>query len=210
MAKPTRAEQTKTRVLDAALRLYARNGPGGLSVHEVVTESGVSLGSIYHHFGSMDGLCAALYARCMGQLLDAIGDALVQVRGARGAVRALVETYVRHAEQNRHAALFIHASSYASFLPAHAQLVAAEKLPRLERIRAQFRRHVEAGRIVPLPEPLLEVMLIGPVAEAVRRALAGAPDIDLGQVARVLPERVYRAVALEPSARRAAKPHEAV
>lgn len=198
MAKPTRAEQTKARVLDATLRLHARKGPGGVSVHEVVAESGVSLGSIYHHFGSMDGLCAALYARCMAELLDGIGAALEGVRGARKGVRVLVEAYVQHALHRPEAALFIHASSYASFLPAHAQLVAASKLPRLERIRAFFRSHVQAGRIAPLPEPLLELILIGPVAEAVRRALGGAPDIVLEEVARTLPRCIWRAIASAP------------
>ena len=42
-----------------------------------------------------------------------------------------------------------------------------------------------------LPDPLIEMLLIGPVAELSRRWLAGATDLDLGKAARVLPDRIW-------------------
>ncbi|MFG3604665.1 hypothetical protein [Micromonospora chersina] len=52
-----------------------------------------------------------------------------------------------------------------------------------------------AGEFATLPEPLVEMLLIGPVAETARRWLAGVPGIDLGQAARVLPDRIWRSLA---------------
>jgi len=193
-AGPTDGRDTRTRLLDAALAVFERSGFDGYTVHAVVAESGISLGSLYHHFGSMDGLSAALYSRCMGALLDAIGASLEGVNAPRAAVVAIVRSYLSYTSRERTAAMFIHASPSERFLPAHAASIAADKAPRLERIAAALRPHVRSGAIVDLPEPLLEMLIIGPVAEIARRWLAGAPGIDLDEAARVVPERIWRSV----------------
>jgi AcrR family transcriptional regulator len=190
----TRTDDTRTRVLDAALSVYEREGHGGFNVHAIARRSKTSLGSMYHHFGSMDGLAAALYERCMADLLDHIASSLSRVRTLRSGVRAIIGAYANFAETERAAMLFIHASAYASYLPAHAEQIAATKAPRLAAIFAFFERHAAAGSIVSLPPELLEVLVMGPIFELTRRWLAGDEAIDLARALRLLPERVCRAI----------------
>ncbi|MDC3954018.1 TetR/AcrR family transcriptional regulator [Polyangium jinanense] len=199
--KQKRGEDTTKRLLDAALDVFAKGGHEAFTVHAVVAASGVSLGSLYHHFGNADGLAAALYARCMGALLDDLVASLEGVRGARAGVAALVQAYLRHTAAQPASARFVHASAYASFLPAHAATIAASKQDRIAAISAWLRPHVKAGRIVALPEPLIEMLVIGPVAETARRWLAGAPEIDLDEAARELPERIWQALRRAPRRR---------
>jgi hypothetical protein len=142
----------------------------------------------------MDGLSAALYSRCMATLLDQIGAALEGQRTARSVIGTIVRSYVAFTGQQRVAAMFIHTSPSQAALATHAAAIAADKDPRLERIVSAIRVHVRAGAIVAMPEPLLEMMIIGPVAELARRWLAGVPGIDLEEAARLLPERVWRSV----------------
>jgi len=194
MAKQPRSEETRTRLLDAALALYAREGDAGFSVHAIVRESGVSLGSLYHQFGSMDGLSAALYARSMSALLDDLLAALDDVRSPRRGVAAVVRAYLAFTAREPSRARFIHASAGASFLAAHADLLAAEKAPRMQTLAAFFHRHMEAGAIATLPDYLFEMLLIGPVAELTRRALLGDASIDLTEAARILPDRIWAAL----------------
>lgn len=186
-----RGEETVRRLLDAALAVHEEVGQDGFTVQAVTTASGVSLGSLYHHFGSFDGLAAALYARCLGELLDAIVAALARARTARGGVRAVVTAYLGFVAEHPDRARFVHASAYASYLPAHAAAVAEAKAPRMARMRAWLAPHVAAGSVVDLPDPLTEMLLIGPVAELSRRWLAGATDLDLARAARVLPDRIW-------------------
>ncbi|WP_367325873.1 TetR/AcrR family transcriptional regulator [Streptomyces sp. HUAS ZL42] len=192
--KQQRGEETARRLLAAALEVHEHKGPEGFTVQAVTATSGISLGSLYHHFGSFDGLAATLYARCMADLLDALITALERTRTARTGVRAVVVAYLQFAEEQPAKARFIHASAYAGFLPAHTTVVAAAKGPRIERLLTWLRPHVEAGRIVDLPDPLMEMLLIGPVAETARRRLAGDPTIDLQQACRALPERIWQSV----------------
>jgi AcrR family transcriptional regulator len=192
--KQRRGEETIERVLATALKVYADGGPEAFTVQAVTSASGVSLGSLYHHFGSFDGLAAALYARCMADLLDELVASLERARSARGGVRAVVVAYLRFVEEHPPAGRFIHASAYASFLPAHAGTIAQLKNPRIERMLAWLRPHIRVGRIIDLPDPLIEMLLIGPVAETTRRWLAGAPGIDLAQASRLLPERIWQSL----------------
>jgi AcrR family transcriptional regulator len=54
------ATTTRERVLQTAGRLIATRGYDGFSVADLVAESGVSSGSIYHHFEAKDGVLAEL------------------------------------------------------------------------------------------------------------------------------------------------------
>jgi AcrR family transcriptional regulator len=196
--KQRRGEEAVERVLNAALGLYAGKGADGLTMSALIAETGISSGSLYHHFGSFDGLRAALYARCMAGLLDCVIEALERSRTARTGVRAIVDSYLRFTQENRPAAHFIHASSYDGSFPVRAGRVAEAKNPRMDRIAAWLRPYVESGEVLPLPDPFTEMLVIGPVAETSRRWLAGDPAIDLAAASRILPERIWRSVAALP------------
>ncbi len=191
--KQRRGEETRQRLLDAALAVHESAGAEGFTVQAVVAGSGVSLGSLYHHFGSFDGLAAALYTRCMAALLDAIVAALERARTPRGGIRAVVTAYLAFVADEPAQARFIHAAAYAGYLPAHADTIAAMKQPRMARMGAWLAPHVAAGSIVDLPDPLTEMLLIGPVAELSRRWLNGA-DVDLAGASRLLPDRIWAAL----------------
>ncbi|MFI6512264.1 TetR/AcrR family transcriptional regulator [Streptosporangium sp. NPDC050855] len=205
-----RGDETRERLLAAALELYDRHGAEGFTMTAVTGTSGVSVGSLYHHFGSFDGLAAALYARCLSGLLDAViaaldaerdlvraGAATRPGRGEReaaGVIRAVVTGYLGFTREHRSAAHFVHASAYAGFLAAHPGPVTRETGPRLAEILGRLRPYTEAGLVVELPDALTETLVVGPVAETARRWLAGAPGIDLDEACRLLPERIWRSV----------------
>ena len=189
-----RGRETSARLLDAALAVHAEHGHEGLTVQAVLERSGVSLGSLYHHFGSAGGLAAALYDRCLGELLDAVLAELRRARTAHTGVRAVVVAYLRFTRDHPDVARYVHASSYSSFVPEHAARSAAAHADRLAELHGWFAAQVAAGRIVDAPPDVLEVLVVGPVAEFARRWLAGAPG-DLRAAERVLAERTWSAVS---------------
>jgi len=52
-------EETRSRLIEAAKKLFARAGLHGVSVNEIATEAGVSAAMINHHFGGKEGLYRA-------------------------------------------------------------------------------------------------------------------------------------------------------
>jgi AcrR family transcriptional regulator len=52
-------------ILDAARTLVLRDGPRAASVAAIARESGAPVGTLYHRFGSRDGLLAAAWLRAL-------------------------------------------------------------------------------------------------------------------------------------------------
>ncbi|WP_394433217.1 TetR/AcrR family transcriptional regulator [Streptomyces sp. SGAir0957] len=192
--KQQRGAETADRLLDSALRLYAEAGEQSITVSALTKASGVSLGSLYHHFGSVDGLMDALLMRWLGRLLDELGAAMRTARTARTGIRALVRAYLRFVGEHPDAARLLHSSRADQLSMAQARQVRDAQEARLSPLTVWIRRHIESGEIAPLPDALIESLVLGPVVGVARRHLAGVGDVDLAQAARVLPDRIWRSL----------------
>ncbi|MFI6093277.1 TetR/AcrR family transcriptional regulator [Streptomyces sp. NPDC051218] len=192
--KQQRGEETAGRLLDAALRVYAESGEQGVTVGALTKASGVSLGSLYHHFGSVDGLMNALLLRWLGRLLAELAASVERSRTARTGVRSLVRAYLDFIRENPDGARLLH-SSYADRLGmAQARQLRDAQEARLSPLTAWMQQHVDSGEVAPLPMPLIEGLVLGPVVATARRWLAGFDDVDLDEAAGVLPERIFRSI----------------
>lgn len=58
-----RAEASKERIYDAAIRLYAEKGFEETSVKDITAAAGCSVGAFYHHFASKDGVLEETFRR---------------------------------------------------------------------------------------------------------------------------------------------------
>jgi AcrR family transcriptional regulator len=195
--KQQRGEATVEQLLDAALRVYAESGEQGLTVAAVTRASGISLGSLYHHFGSVDGLMNALLTRWLGRLLGELVAALEQTRTAHTGIRALVRAYLNFVQEHRAAALLLHSSSADRRGMTEGRQLRDAQEARVSPLAEWAQRYVDAGDLAPLPVPLLESLILGPVVAVARRWLSGVDDVDLDQAAVLLPERIWQAVAGE-------------
>jgi AcrR family transcriptional regulator len=68
-----RKAATRARLLDAAARVYARQGFAGATLDEVAAEAGFTKGAVYAHFGSKENLLMALLQE---HLVDQIAEQL--------------------------------------------------------------------------------------------------------------------------------------
>jgi len=67
MPKAT-AANSRARILDAAERAFADMGLDGASLRRIVRGARVNLATVYYHFGSKEGLMAAVFERRFGPL----------------------------------------------------------------------------------------------------------------------------------------------
>ena len=79
--KKKQPDKVRRDLLDAAARVCAERGPGGLTLQAVAEAAGVTKGGLLHHFQSKQELIAALFV----DLLDAL-DADLDARMARDPV----------------------------------------------------------------------------------------------------------------------------
>ena len=67
-----RSEETRTRIMDSAIKLFSRRGFNKASVANICEEAGLSKGAFYHHFESKQALFLAL----LDAWLQAIDNAI--------------------------------------------------------------------------------------------------------------------------------------
>jgi AcrR family transcriptional regulator len=94
----TRAEsqaQTRTEVLAAAARVFARRGYEGASVGEIAEEAGYSHGAVYSNFADKEDLFLALYEQWVAERVAELNAERVEASTAGESARALVAAWLR-------------------------------------------------------------------------------------------------------------------
>ena len=98
----TRGARRRHELLEAALRLIVRDGPGAVTLRSVVTEAHTSHGLVSYYFGSRDELINAALALTATRNIDALAHAWEEIRPttdaddlarqiARHSVRQMIE-----------------------------------------------------------------------------------------------------------------------
>jgi TetR/AcrR family fatty acid metabolism transcriptional regulator len=99
MATARSAVDKRRMILDAAVRVFARQGFHTCRVSDIADEAGVAYGLVYHYFQSKDEVLDTLFLERWNILLDAIGETDAQDIPAREKLHAIasfiIESY-RH------------------------------------------------------------------------------------------------------------------
>ncbi|MFZ1880768.1 MAG: TetR/AcrR family transcriptional regulator [Gaiellaceae bacterium] len=66
------ADAKRRLILDAAVRVFARQGYEATRVGDIAAEAGVAYGLVYHYFGSKDAVLEAVFHEQWGRLLAAV------------------------------------------------------------------------------------------------------------------------------------------
>ena len=75
-----KGQSTREHLLDAARELFARDGYDATSIEAVLRRSGVSRGSLYHHFSDKKALFEAVLHRLQAEVVEST------IKAARGSV----------------------------------------------------------------------------------------------------------------------------
>jgi TetR/AcrR family transcriptional regulator, fatty acid metabolism regulator protein len=82
-APPVEAEERSRQILEAAARVFARQGYQAARVGDIAREAGVAYGLVYHYFASKEAVLEAVFRDAWGRLLAAIETA--EQNGGDGA-----------------------------------------------------------------------------------------------------------------------------
>ena len=89
--------RTKTLLLDAALRLFARQGVGGTAIHEIAAEAGVANGTFYNYFRTREEVVEAASLRLAELLQDEITASSAAVTDAAERMAIATRRFVTQA-----------------------------------------------------------------------------------------------------------------
>ncbi len=163
---PAEKDVRRSRILDAALRCFARKGFHLTTVDEIAAEAGVSKGTPYVYFGSKLDLFAALHQRWDCGLEGRVKQAVTSLDPRRRssprcvleAVVAAVGDHVQ--EQADLCRVLLEVRTQAAYLPH----IAAQARAGMDRARASIasllRAGMEAGEISPATDAELCACLV--------------------------------------------------
>ncbi|MFC0864378.1 TetR/AcrR family transcriptional regulator [Sphaerimonospora cavernae] len=164
----------RARIIEGALRRFSQNGVSATTLASLRQESGVSVGSFYHHFTSKEHVFGVLYTEILGMYQDAFLGELTRHDDARAGIEAIVARHMAWCGEH----------------PERARLLVSERPPRrtepggpevAEARRSFFRQvadwwrpHVKNDVLRPVSSTMCYVLWLGPAQEMCRLWFAGA------------------------------------
>lgn len=172
----TRARDRHQRILDAALRVFARRGYREASVEEIAQASRTSKGGIYFHFPNKEALFLALLDLTTKRLMEKVEQAMAAhddpIARADAALLTVLRTFRKH-------------RPLARLLLVEALGAGREFHRRMAEIRGEFaaviKRHldeaVQAGVIGPIDTEVASRAWFGALNEVITTwVLSGRPE----------------------------------
>jgi AcrR family transcriptional regulator len=101
-AKATvKAEETGSRILDAALDLFRQEGFESATMRDIAQKAGVATGAAYYYYPSKDAIVMDFYQRACAEMQPKIDAALQRSRGLEDRLRELIRVKLVHFAPNR-------------------------------------------------------------------------------------------------------------
>jgi AcrR family transcriptional regulator len=105
IAKPGRAtpkaDQTRGRILSAALTLFRDRGFDQATMRDIAREAGVAIGAAYYYFDSKEALVMAFYQQANAEMHEQIEAVLARKTDLKTRLRAVIDVKFEYFAANR-------------------------------------------------------------------------------------------------------------
>lgn len=100
-AVAARLNETRERIIDAALSLVAQHGYGGAGIPAIAAEAGLSTGALYRYFPSKADLFDEVFRRASQREIDVCAAAAQRPGSARERLAHVVQVFAKRALKGR-------------------------------------------------------------------------------------------------------------
>ena len=192
-------------ILSTASRLFAEKGYANATTSEIAREAGVAEGTLYHHFGSKDGIFLTLFDETMDGFLAGIEELLSREATGRETLSALAGFHYEYVSGRREQYLIL-----LRDFPVHLMVEqfgkGSPQRAKLDRITELLSRILARGKLdgtldIPFPVRDTAEMLRGSLYGTTRLKMTGLIHAPFHRLARMTESTWLKALA----PRRAAK-----
>ena len=96
VAATKKSEETRLRILEAALSLFGERGFEETTMRDIAKKAGVALGAAYYYFDSKDAIVMGFYERSQEQWIPLAEEALAHARRMKERLAAVIEVKFRY------------------------------------------------------------------------------------------------------------------
>lgn len=108
---------TREQILSATLGLFSQKGYFNTSVRDIARESGVSIGSLYHHFKDKEGIASAMYNKLLDRMIKELSQIKASNNTAHDRCHGVIVFLFEMTEQEPEVMEFMLSSKHRDFLP---------------------------------------------------------------------------------------------
>jgi AcrR family transcriptional regulator len=178
-------------ITTAALELFAERGLAATAVGDIRAASGASVGSIYHHFGSKEGIAAALYVEAIADYQDGALAALGASDTAEAGIRTMVTHFLGWVGEHPQLAALMLEGQYSEVRRLAADEVAALNQDYFVARSRWVEERVAAGELAAVPADLFVWAVLGGAWRYAELWIRGRTTTPLPEAARVLSELAW-------------------
>jgi AcrR family transcriptional regulator len=180
-------------VLEAALDCFTRAGIDGTTIGDIQKAARCSVGSLYHHFGSKEGIAEELFIEGISRFNRGMVRRLHRCASAEESVKAVVRFYSDWSTRNRALASYLHSRDIDFSDEARARLKVVYRRYIAE-VFGWFAPFVSGGEMRALPPDAYVPLISGPIQEYVRRWLSGHYERPPGTLKELFADAAWQAV----------------
>jgi TetR/AcrR family fatty acid metabolism transcriptional regulator len=179
----TRTEEKRKRILQAAVKVFARKGYFAAKVAEIAAKAGVADGTIYLYFRNKEDILVSLFDESMALHLARLKDELRTVRGAPARLLKIGELHLGALGGNRELAVVFQVELRQStkFMERFTASWLQEYFAVLNQVIEQGQR--EGTLRADLPRKVVTKAFFGALDEMVTSWIIGGKGYDLAQLA---------------------------
>jgi AcrR family transcriptional regulator len=187
-------------ILATASRLFAEKGYSQTTTAEIAREAGVAEGTLYHHFGSKDGIFLTLFDETMEGYLAGVDALLARETTGKVTLSAFVRFHFGYVSLRKEQYLILLRDFPVHLSVEHfgGRSPQREKLDRITELFSRILARGQADGTLHLPFPARETaeMLRGSFYGATRLKMLGLIQAPLPRLARMMES--YWLKALSP------------
>ena len=175
-------DDTHERVLEAARHLFTRRGYFNTSLQDIRRASGLSIGSIYHHFSGKEAIARELFYATLDQVAADIQAIYAGYSGARERCYQVIRNLFETTETAPAVMEYVLYFKHREVLPEEKPICASRPF---ELIKTIIREGMASGEIRSMDEVMATAALLGGPVRLVQLRLEGVID---GPLTERLPE----------------------
>ncbi|MFP4560740.1 MAG: TetR/AcrR family transcriptional regulator [Thiohalorhabdus sp.] len=191
-ARAESSELTRQRILEAARHLFTERGYFNTSLQDIRRESGLSIGSIYHHFSGKEELARELFYETLSFVESDIRRVYERYSGARERCYHVIESLFETTESLPEVMEYVLYFKHREVLPTEKPICASRPF---EIIKSIIAEGMAAGEIRPMDEVMASAALLGGPIRLVQLRLEGVIVDPLTQHLPEAWECAWRSVA---------------
>ncbi|MES9826712.1 MAG: TetR/AcrR family transcriptional regulator [Candidatus Thiodiazotropha sp.] len=195
LKKEIQPETIDCKILSAALDLFVENSYHNVTVHDIQKQADVSIGAIYHHFGSKEGIAKALFNQIINEVDDLIDNITQTIDSPLKQCEEIIRRLFEYTETHPNIIAFVFHAKHSEFLPGEPLMCNASPFWKMREI---IRNGIECGDFLDTDRWAAASCIYGGAIRMMQLRLDGIIEKPITEYTEIIINAAWKGLKAEP------------